>query len=194
MVRNTSTNPMTAVVSVRSSISTPCAAMRAPPMPVRRQSGWRARNAEARPAACKSPEASPATIITSRTGAAGGVRRGHQRPLDLSLDAQRNVERVAPVAPAHGHGRPALHRRQETFELQAKRLALGRVDRNAFHERLERERRARQLREVEFPLQAIELSIATRQVERQIPTRLEDADFAHSIARHAAGGDVRDGA
>ena len=65
----------------RRSARRPALAMRAPPTPIRLSSGRMRRSAPATPAACRSPDASPATNRTSRThgarsstGDAGSVR------------------------------------------------------------------------------------------------------------------------
>src|SRR5882724_1511348 len=71
--------PTVAAAVTSTSSSTPSAAMRRPPMPVSRAPGAAARSARASVAPCRSPEASPATIIMERGRSGAGVTRADQR-------------------------------------------------------------------------------------------------------------------
>src|SRR4029450_6468207 len=108
--------------------------------------------------------------------------------------AQRTAQRFATIVTRYDHRLLASHRRDETLELEAQRLTLGRFEWNALDEGLERERTFRQRRQVEITAQPIELAVARGEVEGQIPTLLEDATLPHSLARYTTRGNVGDDA
>src|SRR5512142_503941 len=132
-------------------------------------------SARATPAACVSPDASPATNRISRTGDRGGTagQRG-KRALDVLHDLQRDRERLAPRLAADGDRRLAAHRRHEAVERQ---------QRDALDELLQRERRRRERRNVDVAAQPEELSVAAAEIEREISALLEDAQLPHPLAR-----------
>ena len=79
-----------------------------PPIPTRRTSGRRCVRARAKPAACRSPDASPAITKTSRTGKLHTGRQRRSCTLDLRHDPERHRERLAP---RRREARPGLGRR-----------------------------------------------------------------------------------
>src|SRR5690242_18634979 len=162
MCRTTSANPMTASRSVCSMSETPAAAIRDPPIPVSARSGTRAPSSAATPAACRSPDVSPATNNTSRTGRSGECGK---RTLDLAHDAERERERFASVFPGHGHRLLAPHRGDEALELEAQRLALRRLERDPLDELLELARRRRERGEIDVVPQAEELTVPAREIQ-----------------------------
>src|SRR5205823_1984215 len=91
--------PITARLSLRSMRFTPARAISAPPMPVSEYAAFRDINSRATPAACRSPDASPATKRISRTTMHGLLRR---RPhvADGSVDVLHNGERHRQRIPA----------------------------------------------------------------------------------------------
>src|SRR5512133_3069488 len=117
-------------------------------------------SARATPAACRSPEASPATNRISRTGDRGRAsgKRG-QRAIDVLHDLQRDSERLTSRLAADGDRRLAAYGRHEALELEAQRLALHRLQRDALDELLQRERRGRECRDVDVAPQTEELSV-----------------------------------
>ena len=163
--------------------------MRSPPMPTSGDRAQRRRISAATPAACKSPDA-----------LAGDEQHLTHRRRPPTPAARRSISRMIcsatasasrPSSPLTAHRLLPLHRGDEALELEPQRLPLRRVERQALHELLHRARRGRERGEVHVPPQAIELTAALRQVERQISAALEDADLPKALARHAAGGDVR---
>src|SRR5687768_11463829 len=193
----TSTNPMTAIRSDRSISVTPAAAMRAPPTPVRARSGRTRANSAASPDAWRSPDASPAMMSTSRTrdrtrsGLATQPRERRKGALDLADDPQRYRERLAPIAARHHDRLIATNRPDEALELEAERFAWRRFERDAFHERLEREGPLRERSEIDIAAKAIKLPVAGGEVQRDVSALLEDANLSHALARHTARRDVR---
>src|SRR4051812_552080 len=152
--------------------------MALPPMPASENGAPISLSARATPPACRSPEASPATNRISRTcsgrrASSLSSERG-ERALDVGDDLQRHGERLASFLPGHRDRYVAPHRGEEALELQAQRLALIRAQRNAFDELLERERCRGERRDVHVAAQPKELSLATAEVEREIPALLED--------------------
>src|SRR4051812_25182455 len=179
--------PITASDRVWAISSTPASRMPSPPTPTRRKGAPASRRARATPAPCRSPEASPVTNMISRTARDW---RHWQRALDVGDDLERHGERLAPLLPGDGDGDLAADRRQEALELEAQRLPLLGLERNALHELLEREGRRREGLHVDVAAQPEELAVARREVERDVLALLEDADLPHALARHAARRDV----
>src|SRR5215207_10006857 len=177
--------------SDRSSSVTPALSIRAPPTPVSVRSGRRFFSALARPDAFRSPEASPAMIRTSRTR----DRTGHQSlralpdarqrwecAFDLTHDTERHGECLAAVVARHDHRLRAAHRPDETLELEAQRLARRRIERDTLDEGLERERALGEGSKVHVTPEAIELTVAGREIQRDVAALLKDPDLPHSLA------------
>src|SRR2546423_5406943 len=98
---------------------TPASRIASPPMPTRWYGAFRAHSSLATPAACRSPDASPATKRMSRTG--GDVRASGERrqcTLDLADDGQRHRERLTSVLPSDDDRRAALYRGEKALELE----------------------------------------------------------------------------
>src|SRR2546423_378547 len=84
--------------------STPCSASRGPPTAASCSSGCIRLNAPATPAACKSPDASPATNRTLRMMVRVS-HEGRQSQLDLLHDAERDTQRQSPLFASNDDGR-----------------------------------------------------------------------------------------
>src|SRR5438477_92401 len=131
----------------------------------------------------------------SRTGGDLRARReGRERPLDLGNDRESHRQRLATVFTGDNHRSLASHRIQKALELQSEWLAIRRDEWHPLDERFDRLRPFRQLGEIDIASQAKELSFARREIERQIPTLLEDPYFPHALPRYAARRDVCHGA
>src|SRR6188508_3028774 len=110
---------MTAMRSECSISATPALSIRAPPTPVSVRSGRIFLSAVASPDACRSPEASPAMIRTSRTrdrawdgdfrGMPGAGKR-RKRALDLAHDAQCDGQGFATIVAGDDDRLIAAHR------------------------------------------------------------------------------------
>src|SRR5262245_14328785 len=182
-------NPITANCSVCSISRTPASRIASPPTPVRLNGAFAARSARATPAACKSPETSPATKTMSRTA---GERR--KRTFDLADDGQRDGERLTSVAAAHGDLGLAPHRLEEILKLEPERFTVRRLECNTLDKSLQRLRPLRlphQRHQIDIAPQSIELAGPGREIERQIAALLEDAQLAHALTRDPARRDVR---
>src|SRR5687768_10720558 len=113
---------------------------------------------------------------------AGGACQRRQRALYLTHDPQRDGERFATIL-ARNHDRLlSTDGGDEALELQPQRFALGRVQWDALHECLERQRPLRERGEVDVATETIELAVAGSEVERDVPALLEDAHLAHALA------------
>src|SRR6476659_5555096 len=106
--------------------STPCSASRGPPTAVSSSSGCIRLSAPATPAACRSPDASPATKRTLRMVVRVSDQR-RQSQLDLLHDPERDTQRQSPFFAGYYHWRFAGQRRDKTLLLQLQRFAIGRV-------------------------------------------------------------------
>src|SRR5688572_22171217 len=102
--------------------STPCSANRGPPTATRLSSGRSRRSAAATPAACKSPEASPATNSTLRMMVGESDQR-RKSQLDLLNDLERNTQRQSPLSSRDDDGPVALEGADEALQLQLQRFA-----------------------------------------------------------------------
>src|SRR3954470_7320765 len=89
-------------------------------------------SAEATPAACRSPEASPATNSTLRMMLRVSDQR-RQSELYFLDDAECDAERQSSFFSSHDHFAPSLERDDEAFQLQLERLAVGRIELDAVH-------------------------------------------------------------
>src|SRR2546427_435038 len=126
-----------------------------------------------------------------RCGARGSRPRvGEGRGLDGVRDAAGERQGLRPGGARHHDGFLAAHRAQEALELQLERLRFGGVEPHVLDDLLE-------LGGAD-PLpprpQPEEVPAPLRQVEGEIPRRLEDAELARALPGDAAGGDVGDGA
>src|SRR6266511_147061 len=158
-----STNPITPRCASKWIISTLCSASRGPPTAASGISGRIFRSAAATPAACMSPEASPATKTTLRmVPVFSGERR--KRSLYLAHDLERHGERNPAVFARHHYRSFAAQRTDETFELE--RLAFGSVENYAVDNsgHVELSARRDELRQIAF--QPVELTGAGGEIER----------------------------
>ena len=82
------------------------------------------------------------------------------------------------------------HRAQEALELEFERLRFGRLELHVLHDLFDL------IRAEVLParFQLVEIAVALREIEREVPRRLEDAQLAGALPRHPARGDDRDGA
>src|SRR5512138_1508621 len=132
MWRITSTNPITPVSYLSNSL-TPAFSISGPPKPVRSRSGRRRLSSSATPAACRSPDASPATKITSGTGRGRDSSQRRTRPLYLGYDPQGNSKRALSIFARHDHRCLAADCRDEAVELEPERLPFWSGQRNVVH-------------------------------------------------------------
>src|SRR5687768_10397941 len=123
---------------------------------------------------------------------ARSTRERRQRTLDFADDAERDGQGFAAVFARHDNRLLAANACDEALELEPKWLAGRCLERNALDERLQRQRALRERRQIDVAAKAIELTVAGREVERDVAALLKDANLAHPLLRHAAGGDVRD--
>src|SRR5262245_23698351 len=196
MCSSTSMKPMTASFSTCSTSSTPTDRISSPPMPVSANDALRAFSSRATPAACRSPETSPATNRISRTDGCRRTSGQHgERSFDVAYDGQRNGQRLSAIFARDLNWAVASDALHERLELETQRLAFRGLERNTLDECLQRLRTlcvAHQRSEIDVSPQPIELSSPSREIERQIAALLKDAKFPHPLARHSARGDVRD--
>src|SRR4029079_10259901 len=116
---------------------------------------------------------------------------------DVLHDRQRDGERFASVLARHRNGRLAGDRLDKRLELESQRFAFRRIDGDALDERLERLRAlcvTYERAKVDVLSQSVALDSSRAEVEREVSRRLEDAKFAQPLSRHAARGDVGNGA
>src|SRR4051812_8255436 len=165
----TPTKPMIASFFTCSINSTPAAFIWSPPTPISWYDESTAFSSRATPAAFVSPEVSPATNRISRTRWNGRrLAQGRQTTLDLVHDLERDGERLATSRSADGHRSFPLNRGDETLQLQPQRVALGRIDRFALDELLDRLRALRvahECREIHPLLEVIELAGPRAEIE-----------------------------
>src|SRR6185436_9866405 len=147
---------MTARPRICSSMRTPAAAIRSPPTPRMGMADAPVPSARATPAACRSPDGSPATNRMSRT-------KRRLRLLDFADDTQRDFEGVASVLAGDHHRRLALDRRDEALVLESQRLSFRGLELDALDELLDRLRRLGQLDQVHVRAKAVELAGPVRQ-------------------------------
>src|SRR4051812_17138951 len=98
----------------------PCSASRGPPTAASSSSGWMRLNAAATPAACRSPDASPATKRTLRMMVCVS-HQGRQSQLDLLHDAERDTQRQSALFSSNYDGRFASQRGDKTLLFQLER-------------------------------------------------------------------------
>src|SRR4051812_21373786 len=133
--------PITACDTVCWINSTPASRIASPPTPTSEKGAPARLSARATAAACRSPDTSPATKRISRTRRS--MRPGQRRDgaFDVRHDLERDREGLASLLAGDGHGRLAADRRQEALELQAQRLTLLGLERDALDELLQGEGR-----------------------------------------------------
>src|SRR5262245_51811513 len=196
MCSSTSMKPMTASFSTCSTSSTPADRISSPPMPVSLNGAWRVFNSRATPAACRSPDTSPATNRISRTDGRRRTSGQHRkRAFDVANDRQRDGKRFTAVFSRDWNRSIANDTLHERLELETKGLAFGSFERNAFDERLYGLRPVsvtHERSEIDVSTQPMELAGSGREIERQIAALLKDAKLPHPLPRHSARGDVRD--
>src|SRR5687768_6326350 len=191
--RSTSRNPMTPCWLSRCTSSTPCSANRDPPTAASESSGLMRRSAAATPAACRSPEASPATNRTLRMRS-DEARERRQSPFDFPNDAECDAEYEPSVFTGHDNGSRTAQGGNKTLELELEWLAFRCVERNAIDESRDVYRRGPYRRGIDIRLQSKEIARPCGEIERQIPTLLKDADLSLPLARDTARRDVGNGA
>src|SRR5439155_24710776 len=76
----------------------------------------------------------------------------------------------------------AAHRAEEALELELQRLRLGGVEPDVLDDLLN----AGGTEPLPPRLEPVEVAVALRQIEREVAGRLEDAQLARALARHAA--------
>src|SRR5688500_2100217 len=185
-----SRNPITPV-SYRSKSFTPAVSISGPPNPTSSRSGRRSPSSSATPAAWRSPEASPATKMTSATASCCFSCQRWKRALDLGDDLEGDSERPSSILTGDYDRRFSIQRRDEAVELEAQRLSLGRDKRNSIDEVSDVHRAGGRTRRIEFLLQAEEVARAGSEIEREVAALLKDPDLPDAIARDAARRDVR---
>src|SRR6266542_584131 len=161
-------------------------------MPATSRSGRSERSSATTPDACRSPEASPATKKTSdtRRGELSGERRS--RAFDLSHDPQSDIQRTPSFISRDDYRRFSAEGGSEALELEQERLSFFCAEGDAIYERGHLQRSSWRTGRVDPAFQAEELTGARCQVERDVATVLEDADFPYALPRDSGSRDVCD--
>src|SRR5688572_23833876 len=151
-------------------------------MPVTFSTGRMRRSSSATPAACRSPDASPATMRTS--GTCRGQLSGEcgSRALDFRDDLERHGKRSSAFLSGYDNRALTTDRGYKALEFQTQRLAFGRSELDAVDEVGDVDGRGGRVARVHPLLEAKEFAGPGREVEGDVPAMLKDSNLAHALA------------